>query len=119
MTDRRTIRLVIVFIGVAVILFGLATVLLAMRVLDQSSGRQTVDAAAVAVVAIPAGFTTTALGFLGGMLVSTRSAPDKGEIDAALGPLAETATTAPVVTINNPEPAAPQPPAADDPPVPP
>lgn len=87
MTDRRTIRLVIWFVGLAVLCAGAATFVLALRVLDQSAGAGTVDAAAVGVVAIPAGFTTTALGFLGGMLVSTRSIPEKAEIDEALAPL--------------------------------
>lgn len=100
MTDRHTIRLVVYFLGAAVLLGGLATYLLAQRVLDQSAGAGTVDAAAVGVVAIPAGFTTGALGFLGGILASTRSVPDKGEIDAALAPLMLPAAPLPVLVKN-------------------
>lgn len=98
MQDRKTINLVIWLVGLAVLLFGASTVWLASRVLDQSSGAKTVDAAALGVLAIPAGFTTTSLGLLGGMLVSTRTTPNKEEIDAVLAPFAGPA--APPVNVN-------------------
>jgi hypothetical protein len=99
MTDRKTIRLVVKILGLATLAAGYATFALAMRVLDQSAGAGTVDAAAVGIVAIPAGFTTTALGFLGGILASTRSTPTKDEIDEALAPLTAPAAAPLPVTI--------------------
>lgn len=101
MQDRRTIRLVVGFIGGAVLLFGASTVYLASRVLDQSSGAKTVDAAALGVLSIPAGFTTTSLGLLGGLLVSTRATPNKQEIDEALAPFADPAAPALNVNVTN------------------
>lgn len=89
MTDRNVVRLVVWFTGASVLLFGAVTAVLAWRVLDLSRGSGTVDAAAVGVLAIPGGFTTTALGILGGLLISTRTTPDRREVEEALAPLVD------------------------------
>lgn len=88
MTDRDTIKLVVKYLGVATILFGAATALLVALVIWLSRGKGTVDAAAVAIVGLVAQMATGSLAGLSALLVSTRVTPDKGEIEAALAPLA-------------------------------
>lgn len=102
MTDRKTIRLVILLLGIATLGAILGTFVLAERVLDQAAGSGTPDAAAVGIVGILAAFATGGLGYLGGVLASTRSTPDKAEIDAALAPLVNGGAGVPVI-VNNTE----------------
>lgn len=99
MTDRFTVRMVVGFIGAAVLVFGVAASYLAWVVLQQAAKAGEVEAAAVAVVQIPFGIATTALGVLGGMLISTRTQPNKDEIDKALAPLTDGQGGIPVVGI--------------------
>lgn len=87
MTDRKTIRLVITLIGLVALGALLGTWQLANRVIDQASGAKTPDAAIVGLVGILGAIVTGGLGYLGGVLASTRSTPDKAEIDEALAPL--------------------------------
>jgi len=86
-TDRATVNLVVRFLGAASILFGAATAALVALVIWLSHGTGTVDAAAVALVGLVAQPTAAALAALGALLVSTRSTPDKAEIEEALAPL--------------------------------
>lgn len=88
MTDRKTIRLVITMIGLVTLGALAGTYMLAQRVLDQSAGTGSPDAAAVALVGVLGAVVTGGLGYLGGVLASTRSTPDKAEIEEALAPLA-------------------------------
>lgn len=88
MTDRKTIRLVITTIGFVTLGALAGTYMLAQRVLDQSAGTGSPDAAAVALVGVLGAVVTGGLGYLGGVLASTRSTPDKAEIEEALAPLA-------------------------------
>lgn len=102
MTDRRTIRLVIMLIGITTLgaLFG--TYMLAQRVMDQAAGTKTPDAAVIGLVGITGAIVTGGLGYLGGMLASTRSTPDKAEIDAALAPLANAPLIPPAILATAP-----------------
>jgi hypothetical protein len=96
MTDRRTIRLVIYLIGAVTVLSLIGTYLLAQRVLDQAAGAKTPDAAVVGLVGTLGAIVTGGLGYLGGVLASTRSTPDKAEIEEALAPLAAAGAGIPV-----------------------
>lgn len=87
MTDRSTIRLVVLFLGCAAIAFGSATAILVGLVVWLSRGSGSVDASAVALIGVVAQPASAALAGLGALLVSTRSAPDKGEIEEVLAPL--------------------------------
>lgn len=88
MTDRPTVKLVVLFLGIATLLFGTSTAVLVGIVIWLTRGTGTVDAAAVALVGLVAQPATGSLAGLTALLVSTRVTPDKGEIEEALAPLA-------------------------------
>ena len=96
MTDRATVRLVVIYLGIATILFGFSTAVLVGLVIWLSRGTGSVDAAAVALVGLMAQPAGAALAALGALLVSTRSTPDKAEIDGALAELKDGSGAIPV-----------------------
>lgn len=100
MTDRETIKLIVKYLGRAAIINGMVTGALVAGVIWLSRGRGTVDAAAVALVGLVAQPAMAAITALPSILASTRSTPDKGEIDEALRPV--TTAALPVQVVNRP-----------------
>jgi hypothetical protein len=72
-TDRTTVRTVVVFLGMAGLLLVAGIVWLFREVLSASQGREQLDPSVVAMFGTVATLAGTVTGALGAMLVSTRS----------------------------------------------
>lgn len=91
MTDRDTIRDIVRYLGRSAMIGLIVTGCLVAAVIWLSRGKGTVDAAAIALVALVAQPAGNAIAALPSLLASTRTTPDKAEIEEALAPLAQSA----------------------------